>query len=142
MPPLRASAYLQAMAADLSVIYTDPEGTAAALATAGRLTKDLRMRIRVLAFQVVPPRVSMSEPLVSPEFAVNDILKTLGPYDSETLTLEYVLCRDKRETAARWVGASGTVIVGGRKRLLPSDEQRLATYLQNRGCEVIFVAVW
>src|SRR4051812_46891768 len=113
---------------DVHILYTSPEGTRAALAVARVLGKDLGIVIRLLAFQVVPPRLSMTDPPIAPEFAVNEILRSLKPCDLSNVTVEYVLCREKKETILRWVTKPATVVLGGRNSIFRSEEMRLARY--------------
>ena len=125
----------------VNVIYTSVDGTQAALRTAAVLSRDLGLSIRLLAFQVVPTRLSMDEPPVPPAFAIDGLMRALKPCECADVKLEYVLCRDREETMLRFLASSSTVVLGGRNSFIRSAEKRLANRLLGVGHDVIFVPV-
>jgi hypothetical protein len=124
---------------EVSVVYTTPEGTRRALAKAMFFSRDLKIRVRVLAFQVVPFPLAIDKPSVSPEFAVEQILSDLGSLMDTEFTLQYSLCRDRDEALARCLSAESIVVIGGPLRFIWSREQRMARRLEKLGHEIVFV---
>ncbi|HEY3132828.1 MAG TPA: hypothetical protein VGL91_25475 [Acidobacteriota bacterium] len=122
---------------EVNVIFTTTEGTLAALKAAARLTTYLNARIRLIMLQAVPHRLPLERPPVSIEFTVQRIcdLASAAGVESDALL---VLCRDERRTLIEFLKSKSLVLLGGRKLLWPTREQRLAGLLKQHGHDVIF----
>jgi len=126
--------------AEVCVVYTTPEGTESALSAANLLSKDLKIKVCVLALQVVPYALDIDEPPVSPGFMVHQILtdlKRTSPHSE--FTLQYALCRDYDLALAQFLKEPSIVVIGGRRGVIPSHEQRIARKLEQAGHQVLFV---
>jgi hypothetical protein len=123
---------------DLQVIFTDLPSTAAALATARSMARDLRARITLIVAQVVPYPL----PLAAPDVPVEFTERALESLAIEDTTVEIYLCRDRNETIRRALPPDSVVIVGARKcRWWPCWESRLARMLRHDGRRVLVVPV-
>lgn len=132
---------------DLQVIFTDVPKTAAALATARSMARDLGARITLMVARVVPYPLPLAEPDVPVEFTER-LLESLAckKDDAEDTTIEIYLCRDRNETIRRAVPPDSLVIVGARKwrwwtSWLPSRDRSLARMLRLDGRRVLVVTV-
>ena len=126
---------------EVNVVYTTAQATRSALATARAFSKDLDIKVRVLAFQVVPFPLQIDEPAVASGFAVDQILEDLEVPDDTEFTLQYSLCRDANDALLRSLKSQSLVVIGGRTRIVPSRELRIARKLQSVGHEVVFVPI-
>ena len=124
---------------DLQVIFTDLPRTAAALATARTLARDLGARITLMAAQVVPYPLPLNRPDVPVEYTER-IMESLAA-DNDAV-VEIYLCRDRNEAIRRALPPESLAIVGARKwRWWPSWETRLARMLQHDGRRVLVVNI-
>lgn len=124
---------------DLQVIFTDRPKTAAALAAARTLARDLGARITLMAAQVVPYPLPLTEPDVPVEFTER-VMESLA-IDNDAV-VEIYLCRDRAEAIRRVLPPDSLVIVGARKwRWWPSWEGRLARLLRHDGRRVLVVTI-
>jgi hypothetical protein len=127
---------------ELKVIFTDLPKTAAALAAARTMARDLGARITLMVPRVVPYPLPLAEPDVPVEFTER-LLESIADDDT---TIEILLCRDRNETLRRAVPPDSLVIVGARKRRwwtcwLLSRERSLARLLRHDGRRVLVVTV-
>ena len=128
---------------DLKVIFTDARKTAAALATARTMARNLGARITLLAAQVVPYPLPLTEPDVPVEFTEH-LLESIAVdiASDEDTTIEIYLCRDRCQAIREALPADSVVIVGAQKRRWwPSWERNLAGTLRQDGLKVLVVAV-
>ncbi len=132
-------AELRESATEVNIVYTTPEATRTALLAARSYSKQLKVRVRVLAFQIVPYPLNIDEPDVSNEFAIDQILTALTADPEIEFSLEYFLCRDPEDALIRYLESPTIVVIAGRSRLFPSKEQRLARRLSNLGHQVVFI---
>lgn len=127
-------------ALDLQVVFTDPAGTRAALAAAGRYARGLDARITILAAQVVPYPLPLDCPPVPVEFTERTLRslasEQIVPTEVE-LAVELYLCRDKNETIRNVLKPDSLVVIGGWKRWWPAAENRLEKLLRRDGHRVI-----
>lgn len=124
---------------DLQVIFTDLPKTAAALATARTLARDLGARITLMAAQVVPYPLPLTEPDVPVEFTERAMESLAADEDA---TIEIYLCRDRNDAIRHVLPPDSLVIVGARKwRWWPSWESRLARVLRRDGRRVLVVSI-
>src|ERR1700737_4982392 len=84
----------------VNVIFTDPQGTALALETAGSLASSLGASIQLLAAQAVPYRLPLDEPQVSIRFAERILSELVGGLDQDAFetSARLYLCRNGLET--------------------------------------------
>ena len=125
---------------EVNVIFTDDEGTLTALKTAGALAHNLRARINLLVFQVVPLAFPLQRPPVSIPFTEQRLLDLAsqgaqGPLDT---TVHLYLCRDMRQVLLQVLRPKSLVVIGGRKSWWRTKESRLARRLRSEGHEVVF----
>jgi hypothetical protein len=131
---------LRSSRTDVNVVYTTPKATQAAVAAANSLAKDLDIRVRVLAFQVVPYPLDIHEPPVPPEFLLNRIAAQLKPSPGNPeFNIDCAACRDPQDALLRCLPTPSLVIIGGRPGIMRSREERIAHKLENMGHEVVFV---
>jgi hypothetical protein len=126
---------------DLTVIFTDPQGTAAALNVAQCFARQLGARIHLCAAIAVPHQLPLDQPPVSVAF-LQENLRNLASrvveqgYDPE---VHVYLCRDRVPALSQLLRANSLIVLGGRKRWWPTAESRLARALRAEGHQVIFV---
>ena len=110
------------------VIFTDVEGTRAALTAAAGLAQGLGLPLELLAARVVPYPLPLNEPPVSVEFMEGAMSRLVGDLDAE-VSVNILLCRDPDQTLRQALGPDALVVIGGGKpklaRLLQSDGRRL-----------------
>jgi hypothetical protein len=125
---------------DIKVIYTGIKGTAAALDAAISMARGLGARITILAAQVVPYPLPLTNPPVPIEFTE----RVLGSMTSELegeAGAEILLCRDREQTIRQAVGAASLVLIGARKCWWRTPENTLARILQRDGRRVLLVNI-
>ena len=120
------------------VLFTSVEATLAALKQAGRLAAELGGRIMLMELQVVPYPLPLTRPPVAMDWNERRLRLIAGESRVETIVHVY-LCRDGRQTLENVLGPHSLVVLGGRKRWLPTREQRLARGLRQQGHEVILI---
>ena len=125
----------------VTVVYTTQEGTLAALKLVAALTKDLQARLGLIVTEVVPFRLPLDQPRVAVEFLKErqDALVSKAGLDGEDIRVQICVCRDTKETLGRLLPTPSLVVLGGRRSLWPSSEQRLERFLSRLGHQVIFV---
>ena len=126
----------------VNVIFTDPQGTALALETAGSLACSLGASIQLLAAHPVPYRLPLDEPQVSVRFAerlLSDLVAGLDQDGFETSARLY-LCRNRHETLMQILRPNSLVVIGGRRRWWPTTASRMARALRSKGHQVVFIA--
>jgi hypothetical protein len=123
---------------DIHVIFTNVADTQATLKAAGKLARDLRARVTILAAQVVPYPLPIESPPVPIEFTERTLRLLASEQDVEA-TVKVYLCRDRRETIRQALQPDSVVVIGGRKRWWPTAEQSLAGILKRDGHRVVLV---
>jgi hypothetical protein len=121
---------------NIAVLFTTIEATAAALRTAGALALRWNAGITVVAPQVVPFPRQLADPPVSVEFNEWQLAEMTKQLPVETTVAVY-LCRDKHETLLSVLPAHSVVVIGARRHMWPTAEDRLAKALRSAGHEVI-----
>src|SRR6185437_1918092 len=120
---------------NIAVVFTDSEGTAAALRTAGALARQLDGRVTVFAPVEVSWRLPVEQPSVSPEWNRRRFQALASECPVET-TVRLFLCRDSWEVLRRVLSPNSLVVVGGRKHWW-TREVRLARRLRALGHDVV-----
>jgi hypothetical protein len=121
---------------EIVVVYTSPQATAAALKMAGCLGSRLNAHVTLMAPQVVSYSLPLERPPVAIEFTERRLreLAVQSPVDT---AVRLCLCRDRLPMLTAALRPHSLVVVGGRKRWWPTQEQRLAGELRRAGHAVI-----
>jgi hypothetical protein len=125
---------------EINVINTGKEETLAALRTAGQLACNLNGSIELLAPQVVPYPLDLSNPPVARTFTARRF-RTLAGNQKVLTNVQVILCRDRESAFKQALKPHSLVVIGSRKRWWRSDESRLVEMLRQQGHEVIMVNV-
>jgi len=126
---------------ELNVIFTDPQGTAAALRFSQCFARELGVRIQLSAAIAVPLRLPLDQPPVSVAFLQENLRKlasqvTEGGFDP---TVHLYLCRDRVPALLQLLRPNSLIVLGGRKHWWPTAESKLVRALRAEGHRVIFV---
>ena len=123
---------------EVNVLFTSTRATIAATKAAGKLADHLGARIRIIAPQVVPFPLPLSEPTIKPEFTASRIHAMLSQYSVDA-DVQVCLCREKLNGSIAVLKPHSLIVIGGRRRLWRTEEYRLARVLRRRGHEVVFI---
>jgi hypothetical protein len=123
---------------EITVIFTSAEATVAAIDRAAALLNGLNGRISVVAAQFVPYPLPLERPPVLVDFNKRRLIEIASESPVET-TVHLYLCRWRSETIASALKPGTVVVIGGRKRWLPTWEKSLARKLRRTGFTVIFL---
>jgi hypothetical protein len=121
---------------ELSVIFTSFDATTAALKMAAALASCLRARITLLVPEVVPYPLPLENPQVVLEFSQKRLGEVISDIPVET-TIRHYLCRDRLVTLSAVLKPGSIVVIGARKKWLPTREKTLARRLRRFGYDVI-----
>ena len=124
----------------LNVVCIDHEVTGSALAAAASLSKDLGMTLRLLILQVVPYRLPIAEPQVSPMVLLHRMRRKLAELPHGDAVLHCVLCRDREEAIVRCLCDHSLVLIGSRQWPFTGKAAQLAERLEKEGHEVILIS--
>ena len=122
---------------EVVVIFTNTAGTLAALQTADRLAKRLDARLRLLLPYEVPYTLPLTKPAVPVGFLEGQ-LHALACKTPMEISAHIFLCRDKRRMLRQILKPQSLVVIGGRKRWWPTEEQRVVNLLKKGGYHVVF----
>ena len=120
----------------LHVVFTDLASTLATLTSASELARGLGARMTIVAVQVVPYPLPLTDPPVAVEFIEQNLLRAASTQAVET-SVELYLCRDRLQAIRQALRPDSLVVIGGRKRWWPTAEQGLARMLKRDGHRVI-----
>lgn len=126
---------------ELNVIFTEPETTACALNFAQSLARELGACLHLHAAIAVPLTLPIDQPPVSVAF-MQEKLRALaaqvecGGFEP---SMHLYLCRDRAAALLQVLRPHSLVLLGGRKRLWPTEAGRLGRALRAAGHRVIFV---
>jgi len=128
---------------EVNVVFTNRQGTLAALEAAGNLARSLGARINLLAPQIVPYAFPLTRPPVSIQFTEQRLLDLAyqgaqGPLETN---VQVYLCRDTRQALLQVLKPKSLVIIGGRARWWAAKEGRLARILSSEGHQVVLAHV-
>jgi hypothetical protein len=87
--------------------------------------------------QVVPYRLPLTEPQISVELSESHF-RDLARAIPLPPAVRLYLCRDRLATLEAVLAPSSVVLVGGRRRWVPTPERGLARRLRRAGLEVVF----
>ena len=125
----------------LTVLFTDPQSTAAALTFVQCFARQLGARIHLCAVVAVPHQLPLDQPPVSVTFLQENLRKLASRAVKEGLdpSLHVYLCRDRVLALSQLLRANSLIVLGGRNHWWPTAESRLARALRVQGHQVIFV---
>jgi hypothetical protein len=121
---------------ELSVVFTSFDATIAALKMAAALASGLSARITLVVPQVVPYPLALENPQVLLEFTHERLGVVATDIPVETTVRTY-LCRDRLVTLSAVLKPGSIVVIGARKKWLPTREKTLARRLRRFGHDVI-----
>lgn len=126
---------------EVTVFFTDPQGTAAALNFAQRFARELGARIQLCAVIAVPHQLPLDQPPVSVAFLQDNLRKLASRVVGEGFdpAVHVYLCRDRMLALSQVLRANSLIVLGGRKHWWPTAESRLARTLRAKGHQAIFV---
>jgi len=125
---------------EVVVLYTEPAVTAAVLSRVRSLTAGLNARVSLVAAHTLPYPL----PFVCPEAAHAHLVEQLVELAGECpipVTPQVVMARDRDEGIRFLLKPASTVLVGTRRRLFPSHEERLARTLARDGHKVALIHI-
>lgn len=120
------------------VLFTSISGTLNALKKASQLAKPLQSGIEILAVQSVPFALPLEDPSVPLEFLIRRLKEVTAQFPAQIKISAY-LCRDRLEALKRILNRNCPVVMGVRKRWLPTRDERVAGKLRRDGYNVILV---
>jgi hypothetical protein len=123
----------------IGVVFTDFEGTKAALRVAANLITGLEADIDLVVPHVVPFPLPLVYPAVPPGFTLRR-LRELASAANVQASIYMYLCRDRFQTLLQVLEPHSIVVVGSRKRWLPTKTDRLARALRKNGHQVILAS--
>ncbi len=123
---------------DAHVIFTSHAATLAALRWVARLGNRLATRPIVLMFYVVPYTLPLDWRAV-PEGFLEGRIRSLKAATPVEFSVRIYLCRNSKESLRQVLRPGSLVVVGGKQRWWPTDEQRLARRLRQEGHQVFLV---
>jgi len=128
--------------AEIEVVVTHTEWatTAAVLKRASELLAGLNARVTLLAVHTVPYPAPLSSAAASHAHLVGQLVD-LATQSSLTVTPHVVLARGREEGFRYVLKAESTVLVGSKKQLWQTSEERLARTLANDGHKVALLHV-
>jgi hypothetical protein len=127
----------------VTVVFTTREATLKALRAADLLAQGLNARLEMIVTEIVPFRLPLERPGVSPEFLRErrSALVAEAGLEVDEVRVEICLCRDPKDVLRRVLAPRSLVLVGGRKRWWKGKEQRLEQFLNGLGHRVVFVSI-
>jgi hypothetical protein len=121
----------------VSVLFTGIGETLAALRLVARLGEGLELRPRVLIVCALPVAVELESYLLPPGFLEHQI-GALARESPLEFSVQICLCRCPSERLYEILEHLPLIVIGGRKRLWPTKEQRLVRRLETNGHNAIF----
>jgi hypothetical protein len=127
---------------EVHVVFTDWRGTRAAMQAASRWARFLRGQIVLWCPQVVPHQVSLTSPPISTPFLEQGLESlALACCENSEIMIRVRLCRDTQQCLLNLLDPEAGVLVGGKKRWLPTQEQKWAAFLHSSGLRVLFMPI-
>ena len=125
----------------VTVIFTTPEGTLAALRTAQDLARNLGLQISLVIAQVVSFHFPLERPDVSIDLLKQRSLALVSKSDieAEQVNIELYFCRDRKQCLQRILVPNSVVVIGARKHWWARPERKLEEFIRSLGHRVISV---
>jgi len=123
---------------EVTVVFTSPAATLAALRRAAALASQLAAEINLVAPHVVPYPLPLENPpvrLALTESRFADFAKE-SPIE---IKVRVYLCRDRWEALKVVLHPCSLVVVGAQKRPWPTEEKALARMLRREGHKVVLI---
>ncbi|HTC93105.1 MAG TPA: hypothetical protein VK699_06605 [Terriglobales bacterium] len=127
----------------ITVLYTNHEGTLAALRVAHDLARNLGFRVTLVMIRIVPFHFSLTRPHVPVDFLKQlqiSVVSEAG-IGAEEISVELYLCRDRKQCLQLVLAPHALVVIGGKKNWRMKQERKLERLLLALGYQVIFVDV-
>ena len=121
---------------DVSVVFTSPDATIAALQKAGALAARLNARITLIVPQVVAFPAPLTTPPVLLDFQEMR-LRAIAEASPVDVTVRIYLCRERWDALTAALKPHSLVVLASRRKWWRTREMRLATRLRKAGHEVI-----
>ena len=101
-----------------AVVFTTPEGTIAALRTAGRLARGLGAQLLLVVPQVVSTCFPVDQPPVAIQFLEQRQIGLVAAsgVDADEIRVEIYLCRNRIECLRAVLKSPCLVVIGGKRR--------------------------
>jgi hypothetical protein len=125
---------------EIVVPYADPALTRAVLARSAALTAGLRVRIALIAVHTVPYPSDFACPTSVHAFLVGQLVE-LSADCPLPVNAQVVLARTREDGFRHALRAESTVLVGTRRHIWRTSEERLARSLAGDGHKVVLVHV-
>ncbi len=125
----------------ITVVFTTPKGTQAALRKAGSLAKGLGARIRLVSAFEVPIPFPLDKPPVLLEVLEQrhvNMVKDSG-VDADEVEIDLFLCPDQKACLQDALKENSLVVVGGRPRRWWNRARTIERWLSRMGKQVVFV---
>lgn len=122
----------------VNVIYTDLQGTLAALRSAEALARQLHARITLLAAHSVPYSLPINKPPLSLEFARQRLVDLTRQGKLHTSIRVYV-CRDRTLCLTHALCSRSLVVMGAKRSWWPTREAKLVKQLESAGHHIVLV---
>jgi len=123
---------------EVSVLFTTPESTIAAVRRAATLLNGLEGRISLIDVQTIPYPLPFETPLVALDFIKQRLLAIAGEIDLEIAVYVY-LSRFRWETLAQVLRPGSVIVIGCRTNWWLGWEKKLARRLQRAGYSTVLV---
>lgn len=123
---------------DAHVIYTRHAATLSALSWVSRLGCKLGVRPAVLMFYVLPISLPLAWRFV-PKGFLEGRVRALKESAFVDFSIRIYLCRSSRQSLRQILKPGSLVVVGGKRRWWPTDEQRLVARLRKEGHQAFLV---
>ena len=120
----------------ITVIYTDPDETKAALKSAAALSAGLNADIDLIVPHIVPFPLPLARPSVPAVFTLQRLMELAAAAGVEPSIFVY-LCRDVLETVLQVLNVHSVVFIGNKRRWFAAGPKRLARALRKNGHHVI-----
>lgn len=125
---------------ELVVPFTDPQATRAVLEKARALTAGLNARVMLVAIHALPYPSAFTCPTATHAFLVDQLLELANACPMPVAS-QVVLARSREDGFRHALKTESTVIVGTRKHLWRTSEERLAKMLVADGHKVILLHI-
>jgi hypothetical protein len=120
------------------VPFTTERETVAALRRATSLSRDLKARIEMIVPEVVPYPLPLDRPPVV-LWILEDRYRLILEHSGVDAGIQIYLCREPREAIGGALKPRSLVVVGARRRIWPTRESHLCTWLGSQGHCVVVV---
>ena len=125
---------------ELVVLYTDPQMTRAVMEKAQGLTAGLNARISLVAVHSLPYPAPYTCPTATHAFLVDQLLD-LASECTLPVVSQVVLARTREDGFRYALKSDATVLIGTRKHIWRTSEERLANMLVSDGHKVILLHI-